>query len=44
LKINCQLAKGALPAAVSDAKELLRKDQTTENILTLMQAQLRQAD
>lgn len=44
LKINCQIAKGKLPAAISDAKELLRRDQATENVLALMQAQLRQAD
>lgn len=44
LKVDCQISKGELPTAVTEAKELFRVEQTTANVLTLMEAQLRQAD
>ena len=44
LKVECQSSKGAFVEAISEAKELVRTDQSTENIVTLMQAQLRYGD
>ncbi len=44
LRVECRITKGALPQAVAEAKDLLRRDGRVENVLTLMQAQLRHAD
>lgn len=44
LKVNCQSERGELSQAVAGGKELVRREGATENVLTLMQAQLRQAD
>jgi hypothetical protein len=44
LKIDCQIDRGDLPQAVAEGKELLKREQTTANVLALMEAQLRQAD
>ena len=44
LRVRCQSQLGALSKAVSDAEELVEDDDSPENILTLMDAQLSKAD
>jgi hypothetical protein len=44
LRVECRITKGALPQAVTEAKDLLRREGRVENVLALMQAQLRHAD
>ncbi len=44
LRVRCQSRLGALSRAVSDAEDLVEADESPENILTLMDAQLSKAD
>lgn len=44
MKVDCQIKTGALPEAVYEAKELRRRDESTQNLITLMQAQLSYGD
>src|SRR5205823_8743040 len=44
MKVDCQINTGALPDAVYEAKELRRRDESTQNLITLMQAQLSYGD
>lgn len=44
LKIKCQIARGDLPQAVAEGKELLKREQNAANALSLMEAQARHAD
>ena len=44
LRVHCQARLGALSQAVADAEELIHQDDTTENILTLMDVQMRKGD
>ncbi|MFP5263693.1 MAG: hypothetical protein ACLGJB_17570 [Blastocatellia bacterium] len=44
LRVDCQVKMGALSAAVIEAEELVRKESSTVNIITLMDAQARKGD
>ena len=44
LRIQCQTQRGALSKAVNDAEILLAKDDTYENLLLLIETQLRKGD
>lgn len=44
VRVHCQTRTGALAEAVTDAEMLVERDDATENIITLMDAQLQKAD
>jgi tetratricopeptide (TPR) repeat protein len=44
MRVDCQIATGELAEAVLDAGELLRREASTQNLVTLMQAQLSSGD
>jgi hypothetical protein len=44
MRVDCQIATGALVEAVVDAGELLRREGSTQNLVALMQAQLSSGD
>lgn len=44
MRVDCQIATGELTEAVLDAGELLRREASTQNLVTLMQAQLSSSD
>jgi hypothetical protein len=44
IRVHCQAQLGLLPQAVAEAEDMLSKRNTMENLLTLMELQLRQGD
>jgi hypothetical protein len=44
LRIHCRSRSGALAEAVTEAEDLVERDDSTQNIITLMDAQLQKAD
>lgn len=44
LRIHCRTRSGALAEAVTEAEDLVERDDSTQNIITLMDAQLQKAD
>jgi hypothetical protein len=44
VRIHCRTRSGALAQAVTEAEDLVERDDSTQNIITLMDAQLQKAD